>query len=50
VGITFLYYSRYAKVDEDDFGHAELFREGFQASFGLFLVSVTQQATQLTRL
>lgn len=38
VTVPFLYYSKYLKVDEDDFGQAELLKEGFQASFGVFMV------------
>jgi len=37
--IPFLYYTKYAQVDEEDFGRMDLLKEGFQPSLGLFLVS-----------
>ena len=39
LAVPFVYYSKYAKVDEDDFGRLELVKEGFQASFGVFVTA-----------
>lgn len=39
-GITYLYFSSYQQVDEEEFGGAwELTKEGFMTSFAGFLVS-----------
>lgn len=32
------YYTQYARVDEEDFDPLSLLKEGYQASFGLFMV------------
>jgi hypothetical protein len=39
VVLLFVYYSKYLKVDEADFGRIDLLKEGFHSSFGVFLVS-----------
>lgn len=36
--VPFVYYKHYANIDVDDFGHNEVLSEGYQPSFGMFLL------------
>jgi hypothetical protein len=36
--LPFVYYKHYANIDIDDFGHNEVLSEGYQPSFGMFLL------------
>ena len=38
-GITYLYYTRYLEIDDQDFNEQELLMEGVGNSVGLFLLS-----------
>ena len=38
-GLTYLYYSRFLEVDEEDFNEQEIMMEGVGNSVGLFLLS-----------
>ena len=38
--ISYLYYSKFLNINEEDFGQNELFMEGVGNAFGLFMVSL----------
>ena len=39
VGVSFVYYTRFLKIDDEEFGRFEMMKEGLFPAFAVFLLS-----------
>lgn len=44
IALAFLYYTKYIRVDDEEWGRTELVKEGLMSAFGLFVVRVPPAA------